>query len=152
MHRIIRSAPILIAAVALFGCDSSPSAVDTLVRPATLSFYGNLDVISLPDTAVVGVPFTASVRSYGGGCVSKDETRIELSGQSASIRPFVREPAENAHVACPDILYFFAHDLELVFNQPGQATVRVFGIREPERTSYTVTRTLPVVPPRPMPL
>jgi len=135
------------AALVLLACDNRSSGLDSVIRPATLSFYGNAENITLPDTAVAGVPTAVRVRSYGGGCVAQDRTVSAVSGRSATIRPFVRELAPGANVACADILLQFSHEVDLVFEQPGQATVRVDGWREPERTPYTITRSVQVVLP-----
>jgi len=145
-----RIALFLFAACALLACENRSSGLDSVVRPATLAFYGDQDSVALPDTAFAGQPFTVRVRSYGGGCVSKDQTFSGVSGRSAYIRPFVREPAPGADVACPAILLTFSHDVELVFEETGQATIRVYGLREPERTPYSITRTVHVAPPRPV--
>ncbi len=139
---------LLLAAFALLACENKSSALasdpDTFVRPATLAFYSDPEVISLPDTAIAGIPFTARVRSYGGGCVAQDQTFSGVSGRSAYIRPFVREPVPTRGLACPDILLIYTHEVVLVFNEPGTATVHVYGRREPGDAPITLTRTLHV--------
>ncbi|SRR6266446_8029989 len=112
-------------------------------RPAILQFYSDPVRTDLPDTVTVASAFTVSVRSYGGGCTSQGETEAEVEGLLATIRPFdlvLTDP----NVVCIQILRVFEHVATIRFDQPGMATVRVVGRREPGDEPLSVDRTLVV--------
>lgn len=125
------------------GCDSFVSGSDWSVRIGTLATVEASASIEVPASAAAGEPFTALVRTMGGGCDRAAGTRVE--------RGFARTvvvPHDSIYVgdgACPAVLTVFEHRAELKFREPGEKTVR-FRVRGPATGALTeVDRTVEVV-------
>lgn len=110
-------------------------------RPAILQFHSDPVRIDLPETVAVASAFTVSIQSYGGGCTSQGDTDVQVEGLLATIRPFDLEPSD-PEVICPAILRVFEHVATIQFDQPGTATVRVLGRREPGDEPLSIDRTV----------
>lgn len=112
--------------VALAACGVIAPSEDRV--PGIIESYGQGLVFEAPDTVAVGVPFAAGVRTYGGGCRKKGDVSVSIEGRHATILPIDRY--ENAS-GCNDDLAFFWHTVEVVFETPGTAELRVVGVVEP---------------------
>ncbi len=136
----------LLVVLAGTACDDpqGPSA-GTVLRPASISFFDLDPAITLPDSAVAGVPVEVTVESYGDGCTELADTEVAASGLAPVLRPLVRVPAPGAEVVCPSVLRTLVHRVSLTFPTPGTATITVEGRRDPERTVQVESRPLRVV-------
>ncbi len=69
MNTLRRGLPLIAVIFAATGCSDStgPRGGERL---GVILFHGDPIVIEIPDTVRVGVPFDASVMTYGGGCLN----------------------------------------------------------------------------------
>ncbi|HYW07902.1 MAG TPA: hypothetical protein VE913_13160 [Longimicrobium sp.] len=115
---------VLIAVLALAVCACNGPAV----QPAVLVLRSDTAAFTVPQRVTAGEQFTASVTVFAGGCtrgVGRADARV--AGNTAEIRLFMdRVEAES----CPANLLLLRRDVRLRFDTPGEATVRVIGIRE----------------------
>ena len=139
---VIRGAALLGMAALAAGC----SVVDSNGYSRELAYieYGGSPVqIVLPATARVEEPVAVSVTTYGSGCAQKGDTQVSVSAQVAELRPYDLYDEESD---CPDILRTFVHEAEVIFEQPGTATLRVHGRTSDGGRTIVETRTITVQP------
>ena len=143
MHTsLCRRAGALLLLAAASAC--SPTGPDTIVAPGILELYDTSAETAVPPSAVVGQPFEVAVHTLGpSGCYSLGNTEVEQSARSADIAPFDRVRQDGG---CNDMVYELRHVVQIVFTQPGVATIRFHGVREPGGGIVTVTRTVDVQP------
>ncbi|MFQ5691163.1 MAG: hypothetical protein ACE5HQ_12935 [Gemmatimonadota bacterium] len=97
--------------------------------------------VALPEVVSRNVGFDVVVRTYGGGCTERGDTKVTVKGLSATVVPFDFElvgPTLN----CPDILRSLTHAVELRFAQAGLARVVVRGWSELQQDTIDVERTV----------
>lgn len=128
-----------ILALALAGCGLL--GPDEELRPGVIVSYGQPLLLEAPDTVDSGVPFRASVRTYGGGCISKGPTTVSVEGRTATIVPLDRHRKARY---CTDDLAGFTHETEVVFQGAGPAFVAVRGRVEPGDSLVVRQRTVHV--------
>lgn len=115
--------------------------------PALLAFYGDTSAVDLQTSARVGELVILRFTSFGGGCISPDATEVEISGLHAAVLPYRREPTElPPNTACTGELRVDRHDVQLRFDRPGRAWVRIVGLARPEERSFAIERELQIVP------
>jgi hypothetical protein len=131
---------VLVASFAtILSCgDTVGSAGDA--RIGVIAFYGDPVVITVPDTVLVGQPFSASVRTYGNGCVSKGGTTVKLGSLTAEITPYDIHKGR----ICPAILNLFEHTAAMTLGQRGTAEITFHGWLLPEDVRISETRSLVV--------
>ena len=82
--------------------------------------------LAVPDTVVAGVPFTATVTTFGSGsCTRPDGAELEVRGSVADIVPYDRDATGPR--PCTDDLAPLPRDVRVRFTAPGRALVRVRG-------------------------
>jgi hypothetical protein len=76
-----------------------------------------------------------------GGCIKVEETEVDMTSDSAEIRPFNRR---KLHSNCTLDVPPIPHDVSITFDAPGTKTLRVYGIRvTPDRDeTLEVPRTI----------
>lgn len=133
-------------AVTALGCSGSTTNSDDSERAlGYLEYHGTSVEVTVPATARAGEPFTVRAVTWGGGCTSRGDTEVRVSGRTADVRPFdVTRVGQDTF--CVDILRSLTHDTTVRFDTPGTATVRVHGRREPGSHTVVVTRTVDVLP------
>ncbi len=128
-NRPVASVTRLAAALlALFpaACTSSVAPEDEERRLGLISGFNNDDPrVILPDTVQAGVEFGVQVTTYGNGCKRKGETQGELIGDTVVVTP--NDYFNVGAGVCADILLSFVHEAVIVFEQEGEAHVRVVG-------------------------
>lgn len=139
MRRVIHCSAWPLAILFLVGCGAVVGP-DERRRVGVIDFYDQPSVIVVPDTVRAGEDFQVSVRTYGGGCVSRDTTEVAVAGRLAQVVPYDLHSGQSA---CLDVLRSFDHQTAVRFDEPGDAEVRVVGRRVPENTIIAVVR--PVV-------
>lgn len=137
-----RLAPGALLLAAASGCSVVDSSGYSR-EPAYIEFYGNPVEITVPATARLDEPVTVSVTTYGGGCTHLGDTQVAVSGGTAELRPY--DVTETVG-ACPTIVNRLVHQAEVIFDQVGTATVRVYGRSEPGGLPLVETRTITVQP------
>ena len=81
--------------------------------------------IELPDTVIADIPFAVVVRTIGGGCERIGPTELSVDEVTASVVPYDYTPAPGRSVICDAVLKIFEHDVTIVFQASGSATVTV---------------------------
>lgn len=123
--------PVCLLAVGTLACGGDPLGPRDVARPGILEFHGeSRNVVSAPDTVTADEPFDVTVRTYGGGCDQKGETRVERADGVVVITP-IDVFTEGRDVVCPSILRRFEHTAQVSFEAPGTGEVRVRGRRVP---------------------
>ena len=118
-----------------------PSAGQSALRVASI---GAPSGISVPGTARVGAPVEVTVTTYGGGCVAEDTTVVEVRGHFANVVPFQRVYAPKQSEGCTMELRVNPRHVQVVFTQPGTATVFVFGRVTPDGSLAMIPREIVV--------
>lgn len=97
--------------------------------------------VTVPAVARRGEPFTVTVVTHGGGCLSKGPTRVRTRGMTAEVRPM---DVHTGTSECPPNVAQYGHTAILRFDQPGTATVEFKGTGYPGREPITITRTVTI--------
>jgi hypothetical protein len=124
--------------VLVAACDVFDPDIETEL--GTIFFFNSPVHVAIPDSVVVGQPFTVDIRTYGDGCTSFARTQIETeidSRTTVEIKPFDRHDTRDP---CPDILQTIPHPATLQFRSPGVVQITVKGQRAPDGTEETITR------------
>lgn len=79
----------------------------------------------LPDTAHVGISFTVTVVTLGGGCDQADGAQVQTTGLVADVTPYDLVPPPGTN--CISILRTLPRQIELIFGSAGNGVVRVHG-------------------------
>jgi hypothetical protein len=123
------NAVVCVASMAAIGCGS---LTESTVRDIGWIGYARDRRIDAPDTARVGVPFTATVYSWGSrstpSCNQPDGAEVSISGMLARMRTYVRIPTGN--YTCAADLGSFPQTLTLKFSAAGIATLRHVGLAQ----------------------
>lgn len=137
-----RAASVALMVACIVGCDAPLDAdIERQRVIATIEDLGMPVMVELPDTVVAGELFEVHVHTYGGGCVDKGDTEVEVLGPVASVTPYdieVTRLPENHY--CPDILLIYDHVGLVRLTQGGPAMVEVRGRRRPGNEVFTVER------------
>lgn len=143
-HRPAPTSLLCLALLVVTACGGDPLGPPEVARPGILAFHGaSRNVLSVPDTVTAGEPFDVRVRTYGGGCDRKGETRIDRSAGLAVITPIDVFP-EDPDLVCPDVLRRFEHVARVTFRERGTGEVRVRGRRVPPDEEIVRVRTVVV--------
>lgn len=125
----------------------------TATEPDQRRQLGTIAGYQLNDPLVAVVPsgrtVTVSVTTYGGGCDSKGETEVAVTGLTAVVTPY--DYWKSATGACPDILRTFAHSTTIEFVESGTAEIIVRGLdwrtrtaKNPDGDTLSVVRSVEV--------
>jgi hypothetical protein len=129
------------------GPDDSPLLSTTERGPALLVFYGDTTAVELAASVRVGEVAIVRFTSFGGGCVSQDMTEAAVSGLTAEVRAYRREPRElPPNTACTAELRIDQNVTELRFAELGHAHVRIVGLARPGDRPFVLERDLLVTP------
>jgi hypothetical protein len=126
------------AVVASAGCDfaTGPGADGRVIgiiewQAAITGAAANDDVvITAPDTVHAGVPFQATITTIGlSGCWSADGASIKAAPRLVTITPYdrVANGTPEQPTYCTAALVGLDRHLDIVFSDPGTATLRVNG-------------------------
>ncbi|WP_419950516.1 hypothetical protein [Candidatus Palauibacter sp.] len=159
--RIWLAIPLMMAATALAGCDAGRRYRDQLAV-IEVSADGSLGIdagvqVTPPDTVEAGRAAHVRIRTYGGGCLVRNQERggrtfVDVRGRTAVLVPFDRfdlgpRSLSGSTWSCTDQLLWWTRVVRVVFDEPGSAEIRVRGISRdvyPERI-IEVTRPLEVI-------
>jgi len=101
---------------------------------------GDASGIVVPSAAKAGLPLQVTVTTYSGGCISEDTTAVAMHPHSADVVPYQRWYQPKQNEGCTMELRVDRRQVDVVFDQPGIATVRVFGRGAPDGSVVTVSR------------
>lgn len=139
---------LLLVALAVFltaGCHSV-SGPDLSKDIGVIHHYGDSSgVLEAPSSVRAGFDFPIEVVTYGGGCTSAAGASVRYRGSVAVVVPYDnwRVPVG---LGCTDNLTRPARTVTLRFTEPGVATIRVEGRREPESERTAVEQSVTVTP------
>lgn len=112
--------------------------VEPGLYPGIIKFSDDPILIDVPDNASVGDSITIGLQTYGGGCVTKGETRLDQSTLSVEIAPFDRVIDPGPQGACTHILKTFDHSVVVAFDQTGTANVTIRGREWPANKDFSL--------------
>ncbi|HET7464298.1 MAG TPA: hypothetical protein VFJ82_23775 [Longimicrobium sp.] len=129
----------------LCGCRLDPTGGGEATRRlGTIQFHADPVRIEAPGSVQAGVPFTVRVITYGGGCVTQGDTEASATAGEAQVTVYDRAHDPGPNGVCTMELRMFEHTATLQFANPGAATLRVRGWKEPDQQEITVTRPIVV--------
>ena len=131
----------LIAVVAFSGACGVLDTDSYALRPGQLEVEMiNASFDSLPDTVRLGDTIEVSAITQGPASddLPPSETRVEMDGNVATIRPFDYYWTEGEHTSGA---VFHPHVVSIAFNQPGPGEIRIEGVNH-ARAPLTMTRTI----------
>lgn len=138
---------LLLAAAALLplaACEALGPASDYRELAAVIQMDAEQPAqVVLPASVRAGQEFTVQVSTYGGGCIRKGPTEVEAHGLVADVYPFDLYPADE-NTACTRELRTLEHRASVRIDQPGAATINVYGRRMPTGEAVVSTYTLTV--------
>ncbi|HEX8691122.1 MAG TPA: hypothetical protein VF746_01675 [Longimicrobium sp.] len=131
----------VLLALAAAGCDGFPFGSDRERVPATIEGDGLPLNVVVPTTATRGVPFNVVVTTYGGGCIEEDDTRVEVQGAFAIVRPYQIVLHRNS---CTAELLISRRSVQVQLDRLGTGRVVFFGYSETANRVISVERTVTV--------
>ena len=102
---------------------------DSVVELGRIEYYNGPLILDAPDSVAVGQSFVVTVETYGGGCISYEDTEVEFTGEGAEFWPFDRRSIPGKNEACGEDLTFIPHEATLVFDTAGSKKIRIHGRR-----------------------
>ncbi len=111
----------------------------------TLEYYANPFQATVPEAAEVGKPFPVTVITYGGSCLEKGETTVEVEGLRAEVRSYDYNTTPVSGLCAGD-LRLHDHTATITFAEAGEAEVVFYGLKEDATGAVNVsyTRTVTV--------
>jgi len=119
--------------------EPAPSAGHSARRLANIGSSS----VEVPATGAAGQPVPITVTTYGGGCIGEDTTVVDVHGLHADIVPYQRVYNPGANGACTMELRINPRQLQVVFAQPGIASVVVYS-RAADGSLVSISRALAV--------
>ena len=105
----------------------SPSSAALSSGSAAMTFSDTPAVITAPDEVKAGVAFEATITTTGPAiCWRADGADTQVSGNVAVVTPYDFSP-ENEDVACGAAIISLPRTVQITFDSPGEATLRVNG-------------------------
>jgi len=87
-------------------------------------------VLDAPDEVQAGTPFEVTVTTLAlNGCYERDREDIEQQDEVIEITPYDRDPSAGSGDSCPDVVGALDSTVELQFDTPGEALIRLNGQR-----------------------
>ncbi len=117
----------LLLAPAALGCRSSAEPVSRRVVAVLDNGGTGIAPVVMPDTVHIGVPFLATVTTFGGACDHPDGSNVLTSRLFADVTPYVLLPAPET--ICIALLRASPQSSQVTFAAPGTGVVRVHGRR-----------------------
>jgi len=121
-----------------------PAPGQSARRVAIIRQFGDPVVVDVPATMKAGEPATVGVTTYTGGCITEDTTVVDVHARTADVVPFQRVYQPKPNEACATELQVSHREVDVVFAEPGSATVNVFGRTHPDGGVVMVTRKVTV--------
>lgn len=152
LNPIARWFPTLFAFMLAACAPTNPLAPEPTLMGVTRRVIGSiptdqfpeLEVLGVPASATVNQPFMVTVVTYdSSSCTAPAGAKVEVKGLTAVIIPIDQKPVASG--PCTDNLAQHPREVELVFEQPGDATIWVIGqntyTEEPTTNEYSITVT-----------
>lgn len=121
-----------------------PAAGQSALRVASIGQYGDPVQVEVPSIAKAGQPVPVAVTTYSGGCIHDDTTAVDVLPHLANVVPYQRVYQPRQNEGCTMELRVNRRQVNVVFSEPGPATVTVYGRTYPGGLLTPVTRQLVV--------
>src|SRR5437660_12822436 len=115
----------LLLAPAALSCRSSAEPVSRQVVAVLDNGGTGIAPVVMPDTVNVGVPFLATVTTFGGACDHPDGSDVSTRGLLADVTPYDLLPPPET--ICIALLRASPRSIALTFTAPGTGVVRLHG-------------------------
>lgn len=109
-----------------------PAPGQSALRVANIRQFGDPIAVDVPVTITAGEPATVAVTTYANSCITEDTTIVDVHAQTADVVPFQRVYKPNQDEACSTELQANRREVDVVFAEPGSATLNVYGRRYPD--------------------
>lgn len=123
----MRSVVLLLALFA--ACSDSDDSIVVDLGVITTSFIPG-PAIEYPSVAQSNTDIAVTALTYGSDCTWLKRTDVKVTGLKAEIRPFDESAVQST---CGDTIFSYRHETTIRFEQPGTATITVFGYGEGDR-------------------
>lgn len=91
-------------------------------------------LIAMPDTVTAGTPIATSVITVGSSSCTRPAD-VAITGAGSLLQTLTpRDSIATGNVACTDDLAMRPHPIQLRFDEPGTATIRIRGYLDFQRT------------------
>ena len=103
--------------------------------PGIIDFYdsGTADVITAPDRVRAGEELQVTITTFGGGCERAGGADVRMAANTATVSVYDYSAA-GPEVACTQELKRMPRTVTLRFPTPGEALIRVEGVRVGQAT------------------
>lgn len=119
----LRAASVVL--LALFACRSVEPLEDRRIG-VIHEVEGEPDV-RVPVSARPSEPFEVRVRTVGGTCVRREDTELEVAGDTARVTPYDRYLLPRPGLGCLPSEETISHTVDVSFDEAGEAVVLVRG-------------------------
>ncbi len=93
------------------------------------TYTQDFEPLTAPDTVQVGESFEVEVRTVAAnGCYEADRVETERDALLIEVTPYDRDQTD-AETACPHVIGLLKRTLDLQFDAPGEALIRLNGQR-----------------------
>ena len=131
-----------LALLALAGCGiTGPESTRRLAVIEVAE--GGPVVVEAPATATRGVTFQVAVNSYGDGCTGQGDTRVEVSGLTATVEPY-QFVVVDGNAGCSQELRTYRNVAQVRFEAAGTGRIVFRGRSQITGQTLTVERTVTV--------
>lgn len=138
-----RTASTLLLFVGTAACGSPVDQDDRRVIGVVDAGGIGVDALIVPDTVRAGVPFTATVSTFGNSCIRPDGAVVDVTALVATITPYdIAPPPESI---CTADVRAFPRPVTLTLPTSGAGLVRLQG-RGFRDTTVTIVDTVTVRP------
>ena len=116
---------VLLLGSAAIGCRSPAESSSRRVVAIIDNGGTGIAPLVVPDTVYVGVPFLATVTTFGGACDRPGGSDVSTSGLFADVTPYELLPPPET--ICIALFRASPRSIELTFAAPGTGVVRAHG-------------------------
>jgi len=113
--------------VGVVAWEAEPASVETLASSLNLETF---DPLTTPDTVQVGQSFEVEVQTAGpNSCYEADRVETEQDALLIEVTPYDRDRTGEDGLQCPQEPIIIKRTLDLQFDTPGEALIRLNGQR-----------------------
>jgi hypothetical protein len=102
--------------------------------PGIIEYYGDKSVLLAPKIVQVNKDFKIKFNTFGGGCEREGDEDVIVSEGIATVKVYDLT-ASFPGAVCNAVLRMLPHTVRLRFTKPGDATIKIEGIRRARDTS-----------------
>jgi hypothetical protein len=106
--------------------------------PGIIEYYGEKSVLRAPTIVQVNKDFKIKFNTFGGGCEREGDEDVTVSESTATVKAYDWTFARSPGAVCTMALRMLPHTVSLRFTKPGDATIKIEGIRQAYGTTPTL--------------